>query len=147
MRTKIALSIYLFIGLINLVLGVIYITSGQFLSYHSQAVGTSWQEVSVGTQTLILALMKVAGGGWLALGFVTIALALWAFKTSSILARWLIPSGILVFYMPCFAATWSVFRNTGAQSPWGPTLALMVMALAAFFIDAPWSSQKRSESR
>ena len=145
MRTKIALAIYLIIGLIDLVLGVIYFTSDQFLSYHSQAVGTSWQEVDFGTQTLILALMRVAGGGWLALGFLTIAFALSTLMRSSTLARWLLPTGTVIFYLPCLAATWSVYRETGAQSPWAPTLALIVFALVALLIDAPWSSRNRGK--
>ncbi len=143
MRTKIALAIYLIIGLVDLVLGIIYFTSDQFLSYHSQAVGTSWQEVGFGTQTLILALMRVAGGGWLALGFLTIAFALDALMTNSTLARWALPTGTVIFYLPCLAATWSVYRETGAQSPWAPTFGLIVMALLALLVDAPWSSHNR----
>ena len=145
MRTKIALAIYLFIGLIDLVLGIIYCTSDQFLSYHSQAVGASWQEVDVGTQTLILALMKVAGGGWLALGFLTIAFALGAFKNNSTLARWALPSGTVIFWMASLAATWSVYQKTGAQSPWAPSLAVIVFALIALLIDAPWADRRRDK--
>ena len=142
MRTRIALAIYLVIGLINLVLGMIYITSNQFLSYHSQAVSKSWQEVDVGTQTLILALMRLAGGGWLALGFLTIAFALGTSKTSSSLARWALPIGTVIFWMASLAATWSVYRATGAQTPWIPSLAVIGVALLALLIDAPWSSRK-----
>ena len=145
MRTRIALAIYLIIGLIDIVLGMIYITSDQFLSYHSQAVGTSWQDVDVGTQTLILALMRVAGGGWLALGFLTIAFALGALKTSSTLARWALPTGTVIFWMASLAATWSVYRETGAQTPWAPSLALIVFALVALLIDAPWYSRNRGK--
>ncbi|MDJ0858780.1 MAG: hypothetical protein QNJ03_06865 [Dinoroseobacter sp.] len=63
MQSKVALGIYLVVGLVNLVMGVIYFTSNEFLSYHSQATGASWEEVDPSTQTLILALMKLAGGG------------------------------------------------------------------------------------
>ena len=59
MRRKIAFSIYSVIGLVDLVLGFIYLTSDEFRAYHSQAIGASWEEVDPGTQTLILALMKV----------------------------------------------------------------------------------------
>ena len=143
MRTKIALTIYFVIGLIDLVLGMIYFTSDQFLSHHSQAVSASWQEVEVGIQTLILALMRVAGGGWLALGFVTIVFALGSFIRSSTLARWALPTGTVIFYSASFAATWSVYQKTGAQSPWAPSLALIGLAVVALLIDAPWSSRDR----
>ena len=131
MRTKIALATYLGIGLINLVLGTIYFTSDQFMSYHAEAVGASWQELDSGTQTLILALMKVAAGGWLALGFLTIVFAIHAVRTGSTVTRWVLPIGTIILWLASFVATWSVFQKTGAQTPWAPSLALIVIALAA----------------
>ena len=145
MRTKLALAMYSIIGLIDIVLGVIYITAGQFLSYHSQAIGSSWQEVEFGTQVLILALMRVAGGGWLALGFLTISFAVGTFRTNQRLARWALPTGTIIFWMASLAATWSVYRETGAQTPWAPSLAVVVFALGAWLIDAPWSMVDRGK--
>ena len=96
MRMKAALAIYIVLGAVNIVLGVRYFSSKEFMSYHSQAVGAPWHEVDLGTQTLILALMKVAGGGWITLGFFTIILALAAFKTGSAVARWTLPMGTVL---------------------------------------------------
>ena len=138
MRRKIALSVYSLIGLVNLVMGSIYFTSDEFLTYHSQAVGASWEEVDPGAQSLILALMKVAGGGWFALGFFTIAIALSEWKRRGTLAGWALPAGTLFFYLPTLAATWSVYRETGAQSPWAPSLAIIMLTLVAMVIHLPW---------
>lgn len=143
MRTKAALAIYLVIGAVSIVLGVWYFSSKEFMSYHSQAVGVPWQEVDSGAQTLILALMKVAGAGWFILGFFTIILALAAFKTGSAVARWTIPMGTLIFWLASFAATWGVYQGTGAPTPWGQSLAMIGFALLALVIDAPWSSRVR----
>ena len=139
MRMKAALAIYLVIGAIDIILGVRYFSSNEFMSYHSQAVGAPWQEVDLGAQTLILALMKVAGAGWFILGFFTIILALAAFKTDSAVARWTLPMGTLIFYLASFAATWGVYQETGAPTPWGQSLAMIGFALLALVIDAPWS--------
>jgi len=143
MRMNVALGIYLVIGTIDIILGVVYFSSKQFLSYHAQAVGVPWQEVNTGVQTLILALMKVAGGGWCALGFFTIILALAAFRTGSAVARWTLPTGTLIFYLASFVATWGVYQETGAPTPWGQSLAMIGFALLALVIDAPWSSRVR----
>ncbi|MGI9422657.1 MAG: hypothetical protein ACR2PA_05650, partial [Hyphomicrobiaceae bacterium] len=115
----------------------------QFMSYHSQAVGTPWREVDPGTQTLILALMKVAGGGWITLGFFTIILASGEFLKSSAVSGWALPTGILIFYSASLGATWEVYQETGARTPWIPSLAMIGFALLAFVIDAPWSSHVR----
>ena len=143
MRMKAALAIYLVIGAIDIVLGVRYFSSKQFMSYHSQAVNAPWQDVELGTQTLILALMKIAGTGWFVLGFFTIILALAAFKTGSAVARWTLPMGTLIFYLASFVATWGVYQETGAPTPWGQSLAMIGFALLALVIDAPWSSRVR----
>ncbi len=143
MRLKLALWIYLVIGAINIILGITYFFSKQFLSYHAQAVGTPWQELDSAVQTLILALMKLAGGGWIALGFFTIVLALAAFKTGSAVARWTLPAGTILFYLASFAATWGVYQETGAATPWGQSFAMIVIAFLALVIDAPWSPNIR----
>ena len=142
-RTKAALGIYLVIGTVDIIMGARYFSSNQFMPYHSQAMSASWREVDLGVQTLILALMKVAGGGWLALGFFTIILALAAFKTRSAVARWTLPAGTLIFYLASFAATWGVYQETGASTPWGQSSAMIGFALLALAIDAPWSSRVR----
>lgn len=144
MRMNVALGIYLVVGMIDIILGVVYFSSEQFLSYHAQAVGVSWQEVNTGFQTLILALMKVAGGGWCSLGFFTIVLALAAFRTGSAVARWALPTGTVTFYVASFVATWGVYQETGAPTPWGQSLAVIGFVLLALVIDAPWSSRVRS---
>ena len=142
-RIKAALAIYLVIGAVNIVLGVRYFSSKEFMSYHSQAVGAPWQNVDLGAQTLILALMKIAGAGWFVLGFFTIILALAAFKTGSAVARWTLPTGTLIFYLASFVATWGVYQETGAPTPWGQSLAMIGFALLALVMDAPWSSRAR----
>ena len=140
MRMKLALGIYLVAGAVDVLLGAMYFSSKQFMSYHAEAVGATWQEVDVSVQTLILALMKLAGGGWLALGVFTIVVAWAALKTHSVVARWTLPAGMLVSYSASFAATWGVYQATGAPTPWGPSLAMIGFALFALALDAPWSS-------
>lgn len=136
-----ALAIYLVIGVIDIVLGVRYFSATEFMSYHSQAVGAPWQELDLGVQTLILALMKIAGAGWFVLGFFTIILAFAAFKTASAVMRWTLPMGTVIFYLASFAATWGVCQVTGAPTPWGQSLVMIGFALLALVIDAPWSSR------
>lgn len=105
MRTKLALGIYLIAGIVDIGLGATYFFSKQFMSYHAQAVDASWRELEAGTQTLILALMKLAGGGWCALGVVTIVIALAAIRTRSMIARWVLPAGTLIAWSASLAAT------------------------------------------
>ncbi len=138
MRMKLTLGIHLLLGAVDLALGATYCFSNQFMSYHAEAVGASWQELDAAVQTLILALMQLAGGGWIALGFITITLAWIAFRNRVAVARFTLPVAGLLSWSASFAATWGVYQVTGAETPWMPSLAMMGLALLAFLIDAPW---------
>jgi hypothetical protein len=62
-RGKAAAVSYSIVALISVVLGSIYLVSSQFMPYHAAALGTSWVALEPAEQTLILALMRVSGGG------------------------------------------------------------------------------------
>ena len=144
MRMKLALGIYVLAGVVDIALGAAYFAANQFMSYHAEAVGLPWQELDVGIQTLILGLMKLAGGGWFALGFFTIVTALGTIKTRSVVARCILPAGVLVSFAASFVATWGVYEATGASTPWVPSLAMIGLAILALGLDAPWSSSLRN---
>ncbi len=144
LRTKAVLAIYLVTGAVSMILGVVYFSAQEFMSYHSEAVRAPWLEVDSSIQTLILALMKVAGGGWFVLGFIAIILAFVAFKTGNAIVRWTIPVGTIIFYLASFTATWGVYQETGAPTPWGQSLVMIGFMLLALVIDAPWSTRVRS---
>lgn len=143
MRMKLAVGFYLVAGAVDLILGITYFSSKQFMSYHAEAVGAPWQELDAGIQTLILALLKLAGGGWCALGVFTIAMAWATLKTRSVLVRSTLPAVTLIAWSASFAATWGVYQATGAATPWTPSLAMTALAILAFALDAPWASDLR----
>jgi len=143
MRNKAVLGWYFIVGAVNVFFGAKYILADQFMPYHSQATGVPWQEVETGMQVVILALMKTAAGGWFALGFITIILAVVAFKTGNNLLRWALPLGTLIFYVISFLATWDVHQKTGASTPWQPSLIMIGFVLFILVIDAPWSARVR----
>ena len=43
---------YLVAGAVDVGLGATYFSSNQFMSYHAEALGTPWQELDVGIQTV-----------------------------------------------------------------------------------------------
>ena len=71
---SISFTCYAIVAAISLIFGLIYLTRTQFMPYHSLALAKSWFEVEPNTQTLILALMRVAGVGFLATGMTILVL-------------------------------------------------------------------------
>ena len=120
---------------VSLVLGSIYLFRGQFMPYHSDALGLAWSEVGSELQVLLVALMQVAGAGWLALALALILLLVWPFRAGYRWARLGIPALIVLFYGPTLLATISVSLHTPATPPWYGNVAALASALAGLAID------------
>jgi hypothetical protein len=131
-RGKAAAVSYSIVALISVVLGSIYLFSSQFMPYHAAALGTAWVALEPAEQTLLLALMRVAGGGWVAVGITLAVLVAVPFRQGQAWAVWLIPLLGLVFYLPNLYATVRVTLDTPATAPWYGNLAGIVALLAGY---------------
>jgi hypothetical protein len=141
-RRKIALVLYVLVALASLILGLSYFLLDHFTYYHKQAVGVPWEELDSRLQTLLLALMQVAAGGWLALFVLLMALILVPFQRGERWARFIIPVGILALYLPTLHATLEVLRHTPAVPPWYGAAIACAAAVIGFLVDAPWSNAR-----
>ncbi len=59
------LAVFILFGM-----GLLYLLNNSFMPYHSDAVSLDWNELDTNIQTLILALMRSVGGGYIAVGLV-----------------------------------------------------------------------------
>lgn len=134
-RRKIALVLYVLVAFFSLGLGLVYTLRKTFLPYHEALLGIRWEDLIPQAQTLLLALMNVAGGGWLALFVFVMALLLIPFRRAERWARIVIPIGILALYVPTLAATLTV-----PAAPWYGAAAACAAAVIGFILDAPWTA-------
>ncbi|MCC9168419.1 hypothetical protein [Pontibacter harenae] len=99
------------------ILAFIYLLRSSFMPYHSQAVSLKWHEIDTATQSLMLALMRVCAGGWLAVSLTTAVLQ-WHFSQSR--QPW-IPVLILLIglisVLTTLYATTIVYFNTPGRPP------------------------------
>jgi len=145
MRRQVAFVCYGIIALVSLTLGLIYLLSSEFMPYHAAALQMDWSAVDASLQTLLLALMRVAGAGWLALAAALSALLIFAFPGGRLWVRVTLPLLVLLFYGPTLWATVAVTVGTPAQAPWyGNAMALAAM-LVAVLCDA-WPSARKGTS-
>ncbi len=139
---RIAAAIYAVCAIISIVLGGTYIFRGEFMPYHAQALNTEWAALDMETQTLLLALLDVAGAGWAVTGFLVLVLVVVPFRTGASWSRWTIPAALVLLYVPILLATLRVLADTLATPPWyGNALALLATAVA-FVLDRPWRTQR-----
>lgn len=129
-----AATLYGITALASLVLGITYLVKASFMPYHEAAIAKSWPELSANTQVLILALMRVAGGGWIAMAFIISALILKPFWKDQQWALITLPVVILLFYLPNLWATLSVAMNTPGEPPWYGNFFSCLSAVIGFLL-------------
>ncbi len=136
-RTTAALACYLIVILVALSFAGIYLLRPQFMPYHAVAVGTSWSEVPPRTQTLFLALMRVGGGGWLAVAVGMAILLAIPFRRNEPWARWALPLTGLSAAVPTLYATLLVKARTPASPPVAGAAAAIVLLVLGFALTVP----------
>ena len=123
---------YGLVASISFIFGMIYLTRPQFMPYHSLALGKPWSEVEPNIQTLILALMRVAGGGFVATGIAIMILLLIPFQAEE---PWAIYSIFLVAFWTSFGSCYATFlvqSRTPGNPPLKLSLATLVLTLIGF---------------
>ncbi len=119
----------------SLFMGLLYLLSPEFMPYHAAAIGQQWGEVTPELQVLLLALIRVAGGGFLSLAIVIMVLLYRPWRDGAQWALWLLPAAILAVHGPTLWATLSVTLHTPASAPWAGPMAAVIAALAGFSLD------------
>jgi uncharacterized protein YjeT (DUF2065 family) len=110
--------------------GIVYVSNPTFLSYHQAAAATQWKDLDTALQTLILALMRVVGGGALAFGFVAVVLQ---YQFSKSLHSW-IPLTILVSGSLLIAGSLYGMLMVRSKTKGRPPFALVLSGLVLLII-------------
>ena len=118
-----------------------YLFRPEFMPYHEVAVGMPWSEVPPEFQILIIALMRVGGGGWLATSVGMSILLLWPYRFGKFWPNYGIAAIALSALIPTFIATLYVRQNTPANPPW--LLAAILIVLIIITIILSISFKKR----
>ena len=133
-RMKVTYWCYLLALLSIGIIGLIYLFRSQFMPYHAIAVGKTWGEVDPSFQILLLALIRVVGGAWIATALAMGILLFIPFRQGIRWARWAIPAIGLVAELPALYATLSVTLNTPATPPWkGVVLVMALLVVGIIF--------------
>lgn len=93
-----------------------------------------WSEVDPRTQTLILALMRVAGGGWLAAGASLALLLIFPFLGGELWSLYALPGIGLLIALPSLYATILVRARTGAHAPVAAGVIGVALLVASFVL-------------
>lgn len=109
--------------------GLTYLLRGRFLPYHAIALGKEWTEVPREVQVLVLALMRVAAGGALAVAALESFVLMFPFRAGAFWALWAVPLSYLLLTGCSLSAMRLVASNTPARPPYGPVLVSAALSL------------------
>ncbi len=133
MSIKIQIAFWLYLAIVVPLAGwgVRFLLRDEFLPYHSVAVGMPWAEVPSNFQLLIMALIKLVGGLWVAFAFAMVAILLVPFRQGAPWALWAVPVLLLVQLGGTANAMRQVILKTSAKPPLNIVIGSSVMVLIA----------------
>ena len=135
MTAKIASIINYLVAAGMLVFGIIYLTRGSFMSYHSEAISMEWGEMDHTSQVLVLALMRTVSGGFLVC---SISIFFLQYRFSLERKSW-IPVLILIIGIitqsTILYATILVRLNSPGNPPTGMAIGGTILLIAAYILN------------
>jgi hypothetical protein len=114
----IPLCLYSFTGIISLIMAYRNIFSAAFLPFHEQAAGKSWDMIDKRLQSVILALMKVSGLGFLVMALLLMVLPVIYYLEYDSLFQYVIPGGSFLYCFGLFLVNYQLMVKTKAKTPW-----------------------------
>lgn len=112
-----ALIFYAISAALLVVFGVVYLTCSEYMPYHRAALGLDWKDLNPPLQTLLITLLRVAGGGFLASGLGIGIILGFPFRSGEPWATYAILVIGLTVAIPTLYATIVMRRRTPASPP------------------------------
>lgn len=131
-KTKVAFCCYLITIILSSIFALIYLFRPEFMPYHATAISMKWSDLNSNLQALILALLRVSGGGMLATSLSISILLFIPFRKGELWAIWAIPIIGLGGAIPTLYATLLVKFNTPASPPWFAAITIIILFLIGF---------------
>ena len=128
---RLALAIFVVIGLVLVALGLLYLTLDEFMPYHGEALQTRWEDLQPNYQGFILGALKALGGGALVAGFATFYMAVMLLRSATGAYAVLLPAIPTAYSSLLAYATYTVYTRTPGDPPLLLNILLAVAALIA----------------
>ena len=128
----ISLISYSCVALVLIIFGLIYLIKNQFMPYHSRAIGLPWSDLEENMQVLIIALMRAAGGGFLATGLAMLILLIIPWRAGDTWSLYAIPAISLCISLGTLYATLLVKTRTPGTPPVILSFIALVLTIIGF---------------
>lgn len=114
-------------ALLALAFGLRYVLTREFMPYHATVLGKPWSQLEPRLQSIILGMLKVAGGGLLGYGVALLCLLL-PLQRGDAWAPWAALAVSLAVVAPTlYVVLWLRRIEPSAKTPVLPVLAVLVL--------------------
>lgn len=125
---KVALTLFLLLGIGSVGTGLVYLTTGEFMPYHSGAVQTPWSDLDPNFQGLFLGMLKAMGAGSFIAGIATVFMSVMGLRGVVRPYVALLPLVVLGYSTLVAYATYLVDSRTPGNPPLMPAVVSVVFA-------------------
>lgn len=143
-RNRVAFPCIAIPALVELGLGLVYLTASEVMPYHRDALGVEWARLEPGVRALLMTLVNGYGSTHLAVGVALGALLLFPLRRGHAWARWaLLAVGFPVLGGTAFFSA-RLAASTGASVPWQGAAILLLLFLVGVALADPSAVARRS---
>ena len=126
-RNKISVICVGLIAIVEVVLGIVYLTASEVMPYHKEVLGVEWGQLEPGVRTMLVAFINAYGSGHLAVGIALGVLVLIPMREGHGWARW----AVLAVGLPMLATSAYVSSYLASLvdegPPWRGALTMLVV--------------------
>ena len=126
--------LYIFIGIISLIMAFKCLFSTKFLPFHEAAYGKSWENVEKNLQYILIALLKISGLGFLTVTILLLTSPIANYFEPTLYLKFGIPMIALIFCTGLFIVNLKLFRQTHVKTPWKNSLFIMFVIVLSILI-------------
>jgi hypothetical protein len=128
--------LYLFTGVISLIMALKSIFSKKFLPFHEMAYGRPWEDIEKNLQYVIITLLKISGLGFLTVALLLLSFPIFNYFIPNLYCKYAIPLIALLFCTGLFIFNIKLFKKTKAHTPWKNSLYVMIVIIIGIIISS-----------
>lgn len=130
----IPIVLYMFVGVISLVMAVKNLFSNKFLPFHEKAANKRWDEIDNPLKLVILTFMRLAGLGFLIISILLLVFPIINYFIPNNFYRYLIPIVALIYCTGLFVINYLLYKKTKANTPWKGSLYAMLAIMVGIIM-------------
>jgi hypothetical protein len=134
----IPIILYGIVGIISLIMAYKNLSSKRFIAFHAKAATIPWDSINKPLQSVILALMKVSGLGFLVTALLLLVFPIVNYFRQDGFIKYSIPTVSIIFCFGLFLINYYLHKQTNSETPWRGALiasvGILLGIVLSFFI-------------